>query len=66
MPTVKGLLPREQGVDGKQYLEFGHDEYSKNFDPLWQSGAFDIQTNTEDPPENMGKFPSYRWGSQFP
>eukprot|EP00969_Alexandrium_andersonii_P292900 12945070-Alexandrium_andersonii.AAC.1 len=60
MPRVDGLLPREQGMDWKQYLEFGHDEYSKNFDPLWQSGAFDIQSRPEDPPEQFDDVPSFQ------
>eukprot|EP00969_Alexandrium_andersonii_P198775 8778641-Alexandrium_andersonii.AAC.1 len=37
MPKVDGLLPRERGVNWREYLEYGYGEYSKNFDLLWQT-----------------------------
>eukprot|EP00969_Alexandrium_andersonii_P064882 2857438-Alexandrium_andersonii.AAC.1 len=38
-------------MNWKRYLEYGHDEYAKNFDDLWESGPFDVQDHAEDPPE---------------
>eukprot|EP00969_Alexandrium_andersonii_P057355 2528374-Alexandrium_andersonii.AAC.1 len=66
MPRVNGLLPRELGMDWKQYLEYGYDEYSKNADSLWQPGPFDTRDRPKDLPENVARFPSYCWGPQFP
>eukprot|EP00969_Alexandrium_andersonii_P295192 13049239-Alexandrium_andersonii.AAC.1 len=66
MPRAGNMLPRDQGMDWRMYLEYGHDEYSKNFDPLWQSGPLDIRGRPEDPPEELGDFPSFTWGSQYP
>eukprot|EP00969_Alexandrium_andersonii_P219633 9699832-Alexandrium_andersonii.AAC.1 len=66
MPRVGDMLPREQGMDWKQYSEYGHDEYSKNFDYLWQSGPFDTQDHVEDPPTELEQFPSFRWGFTRP
>eukprot|EP00969_Alexandrium_andersonii_P054924 2420836-Alexandrium_andersonii.AAC.1 len=61
MPRVDGLLPRERGANWKEYLELGHDMFSKDFDPLWQPGPFDLQTSPEAAPENAADFPSYCW-----
>eukprot|EP00969_Alexandrium_andersonii_P333306 14730372-Alexandrium_andersonii.AAC.1 len=66
MPKVGGMLPCEQGMNWKQYLGFGHDEYSKHFDYLWQSGPFDVQDHAEDPPKELEQLPSFHRGSQFP
>eukprot|EP00969_Alexandrium_andersonii_P055088 2427504-Alexandrium_andersonii.AAC.1 len=66
MPRVGDVLPRDQGMNWKKYLEYGRGEYTKNFDYLWQTGPLDIQDRPEDPPKELGKFPSFIWGSQYP
>eukprot|EP00969_Alexandrium_andersonii_P159109 7029129-Alexandrium_andersonii.AAC.1 len=53
-------------MDWKEYVEHGHSEYSKYFDPLWQTGALDVADRPEDPPPELASFPSFIWGSQYP
>eukprot|EP00969_Alexandrium_andersonii_P018629 813597-Alexandrium_andersonii.AAC.1 len=66
MPKVDELLPRDQGLNWREYVRHGRDDLTTYFDTLWQDGWINVQECPEQPPDDLREHPTHIWGSQHP